>query len=56
MDTLLYAPDSINQNEQWQLGLQPHYPSDLPNIAPLSATVDATSIEANLPPQSLLLM
>jgi len=52
MDTLVYAPESDNQCESWQLSLPAHYPTELPNIAPLSNE----TIEASLPPQSLLLM
>lgn len=52
MDTLGYAPESVHQHETWQLGLPAHFPTELPNIAPLSQE----NIEASLPPQSLLLM
>jgi hypothetical protein len=53
MDTLVYAPESANQHESWQLGLPAHYLTELPNIAPLAhENLEA----ASLPPQSLLLM
>ena len=52
MDTLVYAPESANQHESWQLGLPADYPTELPNIAPKHIE----NIEASLPPQSLLLM
>lgn len=57
MDSLVYAPESINQHEQWQIGLPAHFPAELPNIAPLTNNTATANVDAdNLPPQSLLLM